>query len=63
MKLLCKCGNVFDFSTGDGSMDDGFEIAYVDEEDSLYIHCNNCGNTIHMFDPICIDNEEETSND
>lgn len=55
MKLLCKCGNIFDFASGDGSMDDGFEIAYDMETEEISIRCNHCDSSVLLFDPITVD--------
>lgn len=44
MKLLCKCGNIFDFSKEDNSTIEGFSFMRlnVDGEDTLAIHCKKC---------------------
>ena len=40
MKLLCKCGNIFDFENSKGNTEAGFRFICTDE-DELIIHCQN----------------------
>lgn len=51
MKLLCKCGNIYDFEN-DGGTVEGFEFIYDDkDEDNLIIHCKKCDKAIILYDP------------
>ena len=56
MKLLCKCGNIFDFSKSTNSTVEGFEfILDGDEEDELIIHCKKCDKAIYLNNPEVIE--------
>lgn len=50
MKLICKCGNIFDFENSDNGTVEGFEFA-VDDDDNLIIHCNKCDKAVVLYEP------------
>ena len=51
MKLICKCGNIFDFGNEIGSTVEGFEFLIDQETDDLVIHCCKCDDAIILNDP------------
>lgn len=48
MKLICKCGNIFDFENSNGNTIEGFE--FMADEDNLVIHCKKCDKAIVLSD-------------
>lgn len=58
MKLLCKCGNIFDFSNSTSSTVEGFEFILEEEPDELFIHCKKCDKAICLSNPEVINDDE-----
>ena len=59
MKLICKCGNIFDFSNSNSGTVEGFEfVLFGDNEDTLAIHCKKCDKAITLSNPEVIDDDK-----
>ena len=51
MKLICKCGNIFDFDNSNGTTVEGFEFIVDQDTDDLIIHCKKCDKAIVLSNP------------
>jgi len=59
MKLLCKCGNIFDFENADGNTIEGFAfVLFGDNDDTLAIRCKKCDKAITLSNPEVIEDDE-----
>lgn len=56
MKLICKCGNIFDFENSDGNTVEGFQFIMDEETDELIIHCGKCDKAIVLTEPEEVEN-------
>lgn len=60
MKLLCKCGNVFDFNKAESNTIEGFEfVLFGDDEDTLAIHCKKCDRAVTLSNPEEVIEDDE----
>lgn len=55
MKIICDCGNEFDFDKKEGSTMEGFEFVMFENDDKLALHCNKCDKAIVLSDPEEVD--------
>lgn len=55
MKIICDCGNEFDFDKKECSTMEDFEFIMFEKDNKLVLHCNKCDKAIVLSDPEEVD--------